>query len=81
MKYLTNGRKEMNVQDKIDVLFDKHFSVWINERRNVEDSISGKQPAFCCCGRLATGLHESRCKRFQNKVDAKTISNLNYLLK
>lgn len=45
---------------------------WYAARRQVEAELSDQQPIFCLCGRLATGLHESGCKRFQDKVTRET---------
>lgn len=43
--------------------------------------MSDKQSMFCLCGRLATGLHENGCRKFQNKVTRETIKRLSHLLK
>ena len=70
----------MKKQEKINYLKDKHFSEWIDKRRESEDELSDRQAMFCVCGQLATGLHERSCRRFQNKVDALTIEKLKDLL-
>lgn len=46
----------------------------------VFDELSDKQTMFCCCGKLATGVHERNCAKFNNKVLAETIKRLSYLL-
>ncbi len=37
-------------------------------------------PMFCFCGRLATGLHTSYCKRFQDRLKGMVINELKGLL-
>ena len=49
-------------------------------RQEVENELSDRQGMWCICGKLATGLHESHCKRFQNKVLKETIVKLEYIL-
>ena len=34
------------------------------------------QTMFCICGKLATGLHEKNCRRFNEKVDKETARKL-----
>lgn len=45
-------------------------------RVKVFDELSYAQPMFCVCGRLATGLHERACRKFNNKVDNVTYRRL-----
>lgn len=70
----------MNRIQKINYIYDNHFGQWLSERRKVDEELSDKQGMFCMCGRLATGLHENNCKRFQNKINNETIKRLSYLL-
>ena len=37
-------------------------------------------PVFCFCGALATGLHTSHCRRFQDRLKTKILRELNGLL-
>ena len=37
------------------------------------DELSEQQTMFCCCGKLATGLHEIRCRKFADKVRKETL--------
>lgn len=67
--------------DKLTELQNKHFSAWLKERQAVFNELSDKQDIFCCCGRLASGLHESNCGRFRAKVNKETVKRLEYLLK
>jgi len=70
----------MKITDKIIYLQDNHFKKWLKTRQEVFNELSDKQSMFCVCGRLATGLHESSCKRFQNKVTSETVKKMSYLI-
>jgi len=71
----------MTISEKINFLQSNHFSEYIDTYRKTEDELSNKQAMFCVCRQLATGFHESRCKRFQNKVKSETVRKLKHLLK
>ena len=71
---------EMKKCEKIDYLVNNHFFDWLNTRTKVDNELSDKQGMFCMCGRLATGMHESNCTRFRNKVDTETIKRLEHLI-
>lgn len=66
--------------EKFAFLKDADFGLFIDTRNMVYDELSEQQTMFCCCGKLATGLHERYCKKFNNKVDVETINRLSYLL-
>ena len=55
---------------------EKDFGKWIDMRRVVEKEVSNSNPVICVCGRLATGMHEMRCKKFNDRVDLKTAKRL-----
>ena len=59
--------------EKLKILRQKHFEEFTIERERIYNELSDNQPMFCCCGKLATGLHERYCKKFNNKVDSKLI--------
>ena len=71
----------MKKEEKIQYIQDNHFKEWLKTRREVEDEISNSQSMFCVCGRLATGLHESMCRKFQNKINDETVKRLSNLIK
>ena len=71
----------MKKEEKITHLQNNHLGDWIKTRQAVEDEMSKQQMPFCICGRLATGFHESSCRKFQGKVQAETILRLKHLLK
>ena len=66
--------------EKLEYLKNTDFGLFIKTRQMVFNELSDQQTMFCCCGRLATGLHERNCTKFNNKVDAETIKRLSYLL-
>ena len=70
----------MKKYEKLEYLKNADFGLFIKTRKMVFDELSDQQTMFCCCGKLATGLHESNCTKFNNKVDAETIKRLSYLL-
>lgn len=70
----------MTFSEKINYIQDHDFNEWLKMRRVVEDEISNKQSMFCVCGRLATGLHESMCRKFHEKISKETVKMLSYLL-
>ena len=70
----------MKKTEKLKILQDKHFGEWLKTRQQIENELSDKQSMFCLCGRLATGLHESHCSKFRNKITSETLKRLDYLL-
>jgi hypothetical protein len=71
----------MTKQEKLRKLQELDYVLFMKTKREVFDELDSKQTMFCCCGRLATGLHTSRCKKFDNKVISETIKRLEHLLK
>lgn len=71
----------MKREDKILYLKENHLNEWQVRRAFKEIEISNSQIMRCCCGRLATGLHEMNCSRFQKKVDSETLKQLTHLIK
>lgn len=70
----------MKHNEKRDILVKKHRLEWLKTRHEVFNELSSNQTLICCCGRLATSLHEYNCTRFNHKVDAETIKRLRHLL-
>lgn len=70
----------MKKDEKLAYLKDANFGLFVKTRQMIFDELSDQQTMFCCCGRLATGLHERNCTKFNNKVDTETINRLSYLL-
>ena len=71
----------MTCKEQIAALMADHFAEWVVERRKAFDDLADKLGMFCACGRLATGLHLSRCKKFNTLVDKETLSRLSHLIK
>lgn len=70
----------MNLKDKVEWLKTHFFSDFISTRERVFNELSDKQSIFCVCGKLATGLHERSCRRFNKVVDSETVKRLNNLI-
>ena len=70
----------MRITEKLQFIQDHYFSEWLRTRSKVEEELSNNQSTFCICDRLATGLHESCCKKFNDAVTKKTLKELKYLL-
>ena len=66
--------------DKLKYLQTNHLIMFAKIRQDVFDKLSEQQTMFCCCGKLATGLHEKNCKKFNQKVNKETIRQLSGLL-
>ena len=78
---MKNGSKiKMKKHEMLAYLKEADFGLFVKTRQTVFGELSDQQTMFCCCGKLATGLHESNCTKFNNKVDAETINRLRHLL-
>jgi len=53
-----------------------NWNLWFVTRTKIFIELSDKQSIKCCCGRLATGLHEQNCTKFNKKVDHVTFKYL-----
>ena len=73
------NQANMKIQEKLKYIQDNHFGEWLKTRSEVENEISNRQSMFCLCGRLATGLHESHCSKFRNKITSETLKKLEHL--
>lgn len=70
----------MKYAEKLEYLQTNHFTTFVKTRQEVFDELSEQQTMFCCCGKLATGLHEANCSKFNRKVNSETIKRLSDLL-
>lgn len=70
----------MKKHEKLAYLKDADLGLFVKTRQIVFDELSDQQTMFCCCGKLATGMHERNCTKFNNKVVEETIKRLSYLL-
>lgn len=71
----------MKLKEKLEFIEKNHFGEWLKTRQVVETEMSDGQSMLCVCGKLATGLHEGYCKKFQAKVNAETLKRLSHLFK
>jgi hypothetical protein len=70
----------MKKEDKINYLKNNYLGEWLKSWNRNNNILSEKQSMFCVCGKLATGLHERSCKKFNDAVNNSTLQDLNYLL-
>ena len=70
----------MKKWEKLAYLKEIDFDLYYETLKQVRKELSYGQPIICCCGRLATGLHEAHCSKFKNKVEAEVIKRLKHLL-
>ena len=71
----------MKKSQKLEKIKEVDLELFVKTRQQVFNELSDSQTMFCCCGKLATGLHESHCKKFNDKVISETINRLEYLIK
>lgn len=69
----------MEIRERIEYLKTHQLPTWLSTRRKIFDELSNNQSMFCCCGKLATGLHEQNCQKFNENVDKETINRLKEL--
>lgn len=69
----------MEIRERIEYLKTHQLSTWLSTRRKIFDELSNNQSIFCCCGKLATGLHEQNCQKFNENVDKETVNRLKEL--
>lgn len=67
--------------EKLNFLQNNHMGEWLKTRSECLDELSASCSMWCVCGKLCTGLHESYCRRFQDKVTSMTLGKLSHLLK
>lgn len=72
--------KRLNREQKPAYLHKADLRRFVKTRQIVFDELSEQQTIFCCCGKLATNLHEEHCSKFKNKVADEVIKRLSYLL-
>ena len=70
----------MKITNKLKYIQENYLGEWLKTRQETENELSDSQSMFCVCGRLATGLHESHCRKFQNKIINETLKKLGHLL-
>jgi hypothetical protein len=71
--------KRMKKEEKLEFLQKHYLGDWLKTRSVVDGEMSKKQSLLCVCGKLATGLHESSCRKFIDIVNRETIKRLKHL--
>jgi len=66
----------VRISEKIDFLKEHHMREFLDARETVADELSNTNKLFCICGKLATGLHESMCRKFSRRVDEITANKI-----
>lgn len=57
----------MNVLPKLEEI---PLEFRLKNKAEIEEILDSQTPYMCFCGRLATGLHTSTCKRYQSKFNS-----------
>lgn len=70
----------MTKNEKISWLQQHAQESYIQAQAEAENELDEITPMFCFCGALATGLHTSHCRKFQEKLKTRIISKLEELL-
>lgn len=70
----------MTKNDKIAWLIQHAPGSYARAKAEAMNELDEMTPVFCFCGALATGLHTSHCKKFQERLKTKIISKLNGML-
>jgi len=67
--------------EKLAFLQKYAMGSWLKARQEADEEVSNELSMFCVCGSLCTGLHESYCQRFKDKVNTRAINKLKHLWK
>lgn len=70
----------MKESEKIRIIVDNNYREWSLMRKQMDEEFSKRQAMFCVCGKLATGLHERSCNKFNKRVTTETVKRLKHLL-
>ena len=81
MKQIYKTRVRDKKAEKLAFLQKYAMSDWLKARQEADEEVSKEHSMWCVCRRLCTGLHESSCKQFQNKVNTRAINKLKDLWK
>lgn len=66
----------MTKDEKIYWLMTHALGPYARAREKALTELDKLTPVFCFCGALATGLHTSHCRRFQEQLKTKVIKEL-----
>ena len=79
-KIYTKPRRDKR-SERIAFLQKYAMNDWLKARQEADKEVSDEHSMFCVCGKLCTGLHESYCQRFKNKVNGRAVEKLKHLWK
>lgn len=71
---------KMTKNDKISWLLQHAPGPYARARAEAERELDDLTPIFCFCGALASGLHTSRCKKFQERLKTRIVNKLSDLI-
>lgn len=70
----------MTKNEKISWLLQHAPGPYARARAEAEKELDDLTPIFCFCGSLATGLHTSHCRKFQERLKTRIIGKLKDML-
>lgn len=70
----------MTKNEKILWLQQHVPEAYFQARTKAEVELDRHTPIFCFCGAVASGLHTSRCKKFQERLKTKIIQEIGDLI-
>lgn len=70
----------MTKNDKIQWLIQHAPGPYARAKTEAMNELDEMTPVVCFCGALATGLHTSHCKKFQEQLKTKIIGKLKDLI-
>lgn len=66
---------------KLEILWQNHSESYNKARNEAIEELDNATPIWCVCGKLATGLHTSRCRKFNEKIDDLILNKIGHLIK
>lgn len=70
----------MTKNEKIAWLQQHASGSYARARTKAEQELDNLTPMFCFCGKLATGLHTSHCRKYQERLKTKIVDELKDLI-
>ena len=71
---------KMTKNDKLSLHLQHAPGPYARARAEAERELDDLTPIFCFCGALASGLHTSRCKKFQERLKTRIVNKLSDLI-
>lgn len=70
----------MKKEEKLEWLRRNHNEAYLEAENKAIAALDDEYPIFCLCGKLATGLHTTNCRKFQEAVKRRILTSLKPLL-